>query len=80
MIKFPLEVGLNTIDGFGLKLKYMDYQDRKLCGWFLEQGTDFSKYEVYLAVTGEEVPDEYQYVTSTQAALAGGYYVLHAYD
>lgn len=80
MIKFPLEVGLNIIDGFGLELKYMDYQDGKLYGWFLEQGAEFSKYEVFVTITGDEVPDEYRYVCTTQTAFAGGYYVLHAYD
>ena len=80
MIKFPLEVGMNSIEGLGLQLKYMDYQDRKLFGWFLEQGYTQSIYEVYVAITGKDVPDEYRYVTTVQAALAGGYYVLHAYD
>lgn len=80
MIKMPLQTGLNAREGFDLKLKYMDYQDHKLYGWFLEQGTDHSTYEVYVALTGEEVPDEYHYVCTTQTTFSGGYYVLHAYD
>ena len=38
------------------------------------------EYEVYLALTGEEVPPEYRYVTSHQLNTNGGYYVVHAYD
>ena len=82
IIKHRLYEGLNTIAHFGkLKLKYLDYQDRKLHGWFLETpGIEPDDYEVYIALTGETVHDEFQYVTSTQTNLAGGYYVVHAFD
>lgn len=83
MLKFILHEGLNSIANCGtLKLQYLDYQDKKLMGWFqLTEGLDnSSEYEVYVAVTGEQVPDEYQYVTSTQTQISGGYYVVHAFD
>ena len=80
IIKFALQTGMNAREGFNLKLKYMEYQDHILCGWFLEQGDENSTYEVYVALTGEEVPDEYRYVCTTQTTFSGGYYVLHAYD
>ena len=50
-------------------------------GWFLEH-TDITPddYQVYIALSGEGVHDEYNYVCSTQTELAGGYYVVHAFD
>lgn len=82
IIKHRLHEGLNTITHFGtLQLKYLDYQDTKLHGWFLETpGTEPDDYEVYVALTGEHVPQEYRYVCSTQTYLAGGFYVVHAFD
>lgn len=59
----------------------MDYQDSKLYGWFLETTLDYQdEYECYVALTGEQVPQEYHYVTSTQLSTAGGYFVVHAFD
>lgn len=76
--KHRLREGLNTIDGVE-QLVYMNYQDTKLYGWFTaSQGS--TGYEVYIALTGEQVPDEYRYVTTTQLDAGGGYYVLHAFD
>lgn len=82
IVKHRLHEGLNTIAHFGtLKLKYLDYQDNKLMGWFLEHpGIEVDEYQVYIALTGETVHDEYRYVTSTQTTYAGGYYVVHAFD
>lgn len=82
IVKHRLHEGLNTIAHFGtLQLKYLDYQDRKLYGWFLEtSGTEPSEYQVYVALTGEQVHDEYHYVCSTQTQPGGGYYVVHAFD
>lgn len=82
MIKHRLHEGLNTIAHFGtLQLKHIDYQDRKLMGWFLEtSGTEPDEYQVYIAMTGETVHDEYHYVCSHQAQLNGGWYVVHAFD
>lgn len=84
VIKYPLHEGLNSIQQLGtINLKHLDYQGTKLMGWFTSIN-DFdaepSTYEVYIALTGEQVPDEYQYVTSTQLNTAGGYYVVHAFD
>lgn len=75
---------MNTFRHTGtLKLVHLDYQDSKLMGWFTEV-TDFdaepTEYEVYVAVTGERVPDNYQYITSTQINTGGGYFVVHAFD
>lgn len=82
IIKHRLHTGLNTIDHFGkLELKYLDYQDGKLMGWFLaHEDTELDSYQVYIAPTGETVHDEYRYVCSTQTNLSGGYYVVHAFD
>ena len=82
MLKHQLHEGLNTIEHFGtLQLKYLDYQGNKLMGWFLSTGgTVQDSYQVYIAVTGEAVHDEYNYVCSTQTQPGGGYYVVHAFD
>jgi hypothetical protein len=82
MLKHRLHEGLNTIAHLGkLQLKYLDYQDRKLHGWFLaHEGITPDDYQVYIALTGETVNDEFNYVTSTQTEHSGGYYVVHAYD
>ena len=77
--KHRLREGLNTITGVE-RLVYMDFQDSKLYGWFTTQPVfQLHEYEVYVALTGEKVPDEYRYVTSTQH-VSSGYYVLHAFD
>lgn len=78
VFKHRLNTGLNTVLGVQ-KLVYLDYQDTKLYGWFLTD-PDASEYEVYIALTGEHIPDEYQYVTSTQLHINNGYYVIHAFD
>lgn len=82
MLKYPLHPGLNTIEHFGkLQLKYLDYQDRKLMGWFLSHDdTELDSYQVYVALTGETVHEEYNYVCSTQTQISGGYYLVHAFD
>lgn len=82
IIKHRLHEGLNTVAHFGkLKLQYLDYQDKKLHGWFLEHsGTEPDEYQVYIALTGETVHDEYHYVCSTQTEISGGWYVVHAFD
>lgn len=73
---------MNQIPSPGIsKLVMLKYQDRKLHGWVLEtEGSSQDEYEVYIALTGEQVPHNYQYVTSTQTEIAGGYYVVHAFD
>lgn len=78
VFKHRLNTGLNTVLGVQ-KLLYLDYQDTKLYGWFLTD-PDASEYEVYVALTGEHIPDEYRYVTSTQLHINNGYYVIHAFD
>jgi hypothetical protein len=78
--KHLLKEGMNTIKGVS-KLVYLDFQGTKLYGWFITQPQDqLEEYEVYIALTGEQVPDEYQYVTSTQLFAGNGYYVIHAFD
>lgn len=83
VLKFPLHPGMNTILQRGtLKLRYLDYQESKLMGWFAHTETSESatEYEVYIALTGERVPDNYQYITSVQLNTGGGYFVVHAFD
>jgi hypothetical protein len=77
--KIRLSEGFNTITGVE-RLVYMNYQDSKLYGWFTTSPQfQLHNYEVYVALTGEVVPDEYRYVTSTQH-VSSGFYVLHAFD
>lgn len=82
VLKYRLHEGLNTITTPGTsKLVYLDYQDNKLFGWVLEtEGLYQDEYEVYVALTGQQVPLEYRYVCSTQTQPGGGYYVVHAFD
>lgn len=82
VIKFALKTGLNALPTPGsLKLVHLDWQDSKLMGWFLEIHKDYQdEYEVYIAVTGEPVPTEYNYVCSSQLNTGGGYFVVHAFD
>jgi hypothetical protein len=82
MLKHRLHEGINTLPHFGqLELKYLDYQDKKLMGWFqAHEGTEPDNYQVYIALTGETVHDEYRYITSTQTQNSGGGYVVHAFD
>lgn len=86
IIKHRLHAGMNTLPIPGdntAKLRYLNDQDSKLMGWVeVASTTDIPtvEYEVYLALTGEEVPPEYRYVTSHQLNTNGGYYVVHAYD
>lgn len=77
VFKHRLHEGLNTVLGVQ-KLLYLDFQDSKLYGWFLTSPTQ-EEYEVYIALTGERIPDDYRYVTSTQHT-SSGFYVLHAFD
>jgi hypothetical protein len=88
VIKHRLHPGMNTISVEAdhiCKLRYINDQDGKLMGWF-EVVTDVDlhlqpyQYEVYLAMTGETVPDDYQYVCSYQLQQGGGYFVVHAFD
>lgn len=82
VLKYRLHEGMNSIPSPGMsKLVLLKYQDKRLHGWVLEtEGPQQDEYEVYIALTGEQVPHNYQYVTSTQTELAGGYYVVHAFD
>jgi hypothetical protein len=67
------------------KLRYINDQDGRLMGWF-EVATDVDlhlqahEYEVYLAMTGETVPENYNYLCSYQQHQAGGFFVVHAFD
>jgi hypothetical protein len=87
ILKYRLHPGMNAIRqlaGTTHKLRYLNDQDGKLMGWFEVSGepTDVTEhdYEVYLALTGETIPDEYRYVTSYQERTGGGWFVVHAYD
>jgi hypothetical protein len=78
---------MNTVrhlQGVNHKLRYLNDQDGKLMGWFEVSGeptgTEESDYEVFLALTGETVPDDYHYVTSHQVQQGGGFFLVHAYD
>jgi hypothetical protein len=86
MLKHRLHPGMNKIvveQYHRLKLRYLNDQDGKLTGWFQETQDDDMlehEYEVYLALTGEQVPGEYCYCTSHQLHQGGGYFLVHAFD
>ena len=87
IIKHRLHPGMNKIAVEAdhlIKLRYVNDQDGKLCGWFQvaqdELHLQAHEYEVYLAMTGETVPEDYNYVCSYQERTGGGYYVVHAFD
>lgn len=86
MLKYRLHPGMNTFKcetNKVLMLRYLNDQDGKLTGWFEEHTVEHSdafEYEVYLALTGEEIPDDYHWVCSHQLHTGGGYFVVHAYD
>jgi hypothetical protein len=88
ILKHRLHPGMNKIPvaaDLVAKLRYINDQDGKLFGWF-EVAADVDlhlqahEYEVYLAMTGETIPDGYNYVCSYQQRTGGGYYVVHAFD
>ena len=87
IIKHRLHPGMNAIPVAAdhlIKLRYVNDQDGKLCGWFQvaqdELHLEAHEYEVYLAMTGETVPDAWNYVCSYQQHTGGGYFVVHAFD
>lgn len=88
LIKFKLLAGMNRIPiaaNLQAKLRYINDQDGKIMGWFqvahdTELNLQAHEYEVYLAMTGEQVPEQYNYVCSHQTNAGGGYYVVHAFD
>jgi hypothetical protein len=85
MLKQRVHPGMNTweLTDSDWKLRYINDQDGKLMGWFevLETtNTNSYEYEVYLAMTGETIPDGYHWVCSYQQRTSGGYFVVHAFD
>jgi hypothetical protein len=86
ILKYRLHPGMNTLPIPGdstAKLRYLNDQGGKLVGWVevaATTGVTTVEYEVYLALTGEDIPNEYNWVCSHQQHQAGGYFVVHAYD
>jgi hypothetical protein len=86
ILKYRVHPGMNTLPIPGdntAKLRYLNDQDGKLVGWVeVTPTTDVPtvEYEVYLALTGEDIPNEYNYVCSYQQLTGGGYFVVHAFD
>jgi hypothetical protein len=88
MLKYRLHPGMNTIPVEAdhiCKLRYISDQDGKLFGWFqvaadADLHLQAHEYEVYLAMTGETVPMDYNYLCSYQERTGGGYFVVHAFD
>jgi hypothetical protein len=79
MNKIPVAANLQA------RLCYINDQDGKITGWFqvaadVDLHLETHEYEVYLAMTGETIPDGYNYVCSYQQHQAGGYFVVHAFD
>ena len=88
LLKFRLHPGMNKIPvaaNLQARLCYINDQDGKITGWFQvatypNLQLPAHEYEVYLALTGETVPDDYNYVCSHQLHEGGGYFVVHAFD
>ena len=86
VLKYRLHPGMNKIPvglDYLARLVYLNDQDSKLMGWIQFTPTanmPESEYEVYLALTGEDIPSEYRYVCSHQLHQGGGYFLVHAYD
>lgn len=85
MLKLQLHPGMNTIPltDSDWKLRYLNDQDGKIMGWFHVIPTTNTRpfeHEVYLALTGEHIPDGYQYTCSHQLTTGGGYFVVHAFE
>jgi hypothetical protein len=86
ILKYRLHPGMNMIpvaDDNIARLVHLDDQDGKIMGWVElrpTEGIPQAEYEIYLALTGEEIPDEYRYVISHQVNTGGGWFVVHAYD
>jgi len=85
VIRFHLQTGLNEVipgDNIALRLVYLNDQDGKVVGWFEESYAKDPQPSlfIYLALTGEEVPVFYTYITSHQVSAGGGYFVVHAFN
>jgi len=86
ILKYRLHPGMSKIPvdaDYIARLVYINDQDGKLMGWVQLRptpGVSESEYEVYLALTGEQVPDEYHYCCSHQISEGNGFFVVHAYD
>ena len=88
IIKHRLHPGMNKIPvavNLQARLCYVNDQYGKLTGWFQVAAypnlhLEAHEYEVYLAMTGETVPEDYNYVCSHQLHEGGGYFVVHAFD
>lgn len=86
ILKYRMHPGMNTFqvpEDQIARLLYLNDQDGKLMGWIEltpTPGIASTEYEIYIALTGEDVPPEYRYVTSHQINTGGGYFVAHAYD
>lgn len=84
VLKYMMHPGMNAFHHAGkMKLVHLEYQDSKLMGWFTsidDFDAEPTEYEVYIAITGERVPDKYNYCCTTQLNTGGGYFVIHAFD
>lgn len=85
VIKHPLSYGFNKIEvqsNKALFLSHIDYQGADLYGWFTEQDDEEfeDEIEIWIAHTGEEIPQKYTWYLGTAQTYDRGYYVVHAFQ
>lgn len=66
VIKFPLSLGLNTIAAdHCVQPRWIEWQDTSFVVW-MQEFTQLppETVDLYLATTGEQVPEHYEYVAT----------------
>lgn len=78
VLEFPLKVGMNKVKAPGRLFRgRYDYQGDQLTWWSCcNEGTE-REYEVYVALTGEEVDPNSEYLGT--AISEDGSFVTHAF-
>lgn len=81
VIKFKLNMGMNNIQHpHRLLLVHLDTQFGELHGWFEENDELPSNFtDVFLAMTGEQVPYGMHHKCSHQQVINKEYFMVHAY-
>lgn len=87
VIKHPLSYGSNKIEvqaNKALSLVRIEYQGADLYGWFLEEthpwNEDGHVLDIWIAHTGDVIPEDYTIYLATAQTYDRGYYVVHAFQ
>ena len=81
-LKFELKPGLNVIalKGGSCGRPHFDFQRGVPCLWLtVDDARQHEKWEFYVALTGEALPDGYYYEPCGSALSSDGNSVLHLY-